>query len=123
MGAAVLQGVPVVTQDIDFWIGRPMSRHDEILVLCQKLKAEIIDDFKILLPDDSLINFTYHVDGLRSFAEELKSSKRLKLFNQRVAVLPLDRICASKAAINRPKDRVHLFYLRQAMELERKLKH
>jgi len=28
MGAAVLQGVPVVTQDIDFWIGRPLNRHD-----------------------------------------------------------------------------------------------
>jgi hypothetical protein len=122
MGAAVLQGVPVVTQDIDFWIGRPMNRHDEILVLCHRLRCEIIDDFKVLLPDKSLVNFTYHVDGLRSFAKELKSSKRLKLFNQRVAVLPLQRICASKAAINRPKDRVHLFYLRQAIQLQRKLR-
>ena len=123
MGAAVLQGVPVVTQDIDFWIGRPMSRHDEILVLCHKLESKIIDDFKVLLPDNSLVNFAYHVDGLRSFPEELRSSKKLTLFNHKVAVLPLERICASKQAINRPKDRVHLFYLRQAIRLQRKLKH
>lgn len=37
MGAAVLQGVPVVTQDLDLWIGRPMNRHDEILLICHNL--------------------------------------------------------------------------------------
>jgi len=99
-----------------------MSRHDEILLLCHKLGAEMIDNFRALLPDSSLVNFAYRVDGLRSFADELKSARRLRWFDQRVAVLPLDRICASKAAVNRPKDRVHLFYIRQAIELQRKLK-
>ncbi len=118
MGAAVLQGVPVVTQDLDIWIGRPMGNHDEILLLCHQLGAEIIDDFKAVLPDASVVNFTYHVDGLRQFAVEIKSSKRLKLFGLLVPVLPLERICASKSAVGRPKDRVHLFYLRQAIRLQ-----
>jgi hypothetical protein len=122
MGAAVLQGVPVVTQDLDIWIGREMAQHDEVLLLCSKLGAEIVGDFKVVLPDSSVLNFTYHVDGLSSFLQELKSSKRLRFFGQTVPVLPLERICASKAAANRPKDRVHLFYLRQAIRLQRKLK-
>jgi hypothetical protein len=122
MGAAVLQGVPVVTQDLDFWIGRPMNRHDEVLLICHDLGSNILDDFKVVLSDGSLINFTYYVDGLKSFKEELKTSRRLKLFGQIVPVLSLERICASKAAVRRPKDRVHLFYLRQAIRLRGKAK-
>jgi hypothetical protein len=122
MGAAVLQGVPVVTQDLDIWIGRPMGSHDEILLLCHRLGSEIIEEFRVVLPDTSVVNFTYHVDGLRSFAEELRSSKRLKLHGQTVPVLPLERICASKAAVNRPKDRAHLFYIRQAIRLQAGIK-
>lgn len=99
-----------------------MSRHDEILLLCDQLGSEIIDEFKVVLPDASVVNFTYHVDGLRAFADELKSSKRVRLFGQTVPILPLDRICASKAAVNRPKDRAHLFYLRQAIRLQARLK-
>jgi hypothetical protein len=121
MGAAVLQGVPVVTQDLDLWIGRPMSGHDEILLICHNLGAKMLDDFRVVLPDTTLVNFTYHVDGLRQFSDELKTSKKLKLFGQKIAVLPLERIYASKAAINRPKDRVHLFYLSEAMRLREKL--
>jgi hypothetical protein len=122
MSAAVLQGVPVVTQDLDLWIGRPMNRHDEILLLCHNLGAKMLDDFRVILPDTTLVNFTYHVDGLRSFSDEFKISKRLKLFGERIPVLPLERIYASKAAVKRPKDRVHLFYLRQAMRLRNRLK-
>ena len=121
MGAAVLQGVPVVTQDLDIWIGREMARHDEVLLLCSNLGADIIDDFKAVLRDSTVLNFTYQVDGLRTFAEEMKSSKRLRFFGQTVPVLPLEQIYASKASVNRPKDRVHLFYLKQAMRLQRKL--
>ena len=122
MGAAVLQGVPVVTQDLDLWIGRPMSGHDEILLICHNLGAKMLDDFRVLLPDTTLVNFTYHVDGLGRFSDEVKKSRRLKLFGQRIPVLPLERIYASKAAVKRPKDRVHLFYLRQAMRLQGRLK-
>jgi hypothetical protein len=117
MGAAVLQGVPVVTQDLDVWIGRPMNRHDEVLLICHNLGAKTIDDFRAVLPDTTLVNFTYHVDGLGSFSEELKASRKLKVFGHRIPVLSLERIYASKAAVKRPKDRVHLFYLRQAMRL------
>lgn len=119
MGAAVLQGVPVVTQDLDLWIGSPTSQHDEVLLMCHKLGAKMLDDFSVVLPDTTLVNFTYHVDGLGTFSDEFKTSKKLKLHGRRIAVLPLERIYASKAAINRPKDRVHLFYLRQAMRLRK----
>jgi hypothetical protein len=121
MGAAVLQGVPVVTQDLDLWVGRPLNRHDEILLICNQLGSDIIDDFKIALPDSSVVNFRYHVDGLCSFEHELKSCKRMRFFGQILPVLSLERICASKTAANRPKDRMHLFYLRQAIRLQAKL--
>jgi hypothetical protein len=119
MGAAVLQGVPVVTHDLDLWIGRPMNRHDEVLIICDKLGSKLIDDFRVVLPDSTLVNFTYHVDGLRSFSVEVKASRKIRLFGHRISVLGLERICASKAALKRPKDIAHLFYLRQALRIKK----
>jgi hypothetical protein len=122
MGAAVLQGVPVVTHDLDLWIGCPLKRHDEILLICHRLGAQMLrDDFTVELPDATLVNFTYHVDGLASFQVELKKCQKLKFGGQRIPVLPLERIYASKAALKRAKDRAHLVYLSEAMQLRKKI--
>ena len=119
MAAAVLQGVPVVTSDIDFWIGLPEREHDRVLRICHQLGAKIVTDHIVELADGLELNFTYRVDGLSGFKTEFERAKRLLWLNRRVAVLPLERLIKSKEAVGRAKDRVHLVYLRQALKLKR----
>jgi hypothetical protein len=95
MAAAVLQGVPVAT--------------------------EMPTDNVAILPDNSIVNFNYHAAGLKSFASEYRRARKIEWFGKRVAVLPLERICKSKRAVDRPKDRVHIFYLKQAIALQKRL--
>lgn len=123
MGAAALQGCPVVTHDLDLWIGAPLNQHDRVLLACHKVGAQTFDDFHVQLADGTLINFTYEMSGLRSFAAELKQSVKLKLRGRTIPVLPLPRIYASKRTVNRPKDKAHLLYLRQMMRLQKKLRY
>ncbi|HZM01534.1 MAG TPA: hypothetical protein VFC44_00800 [Candidatus Saccharimonadales bacterium] len=42
MTAAVLQGIPVATVDVDFWIGTPQSDLDAVLRICHGLDATIL---------------------------------------------------------------------------------
>lgn len=121
MGAATLQGSPVVTQDLDLWIGSALNDHDRVLIAAHELGATVFDDFHIQLPDGALVNFTYEMHGLDDFADEAKRSLKLKAGRVILPVLPLQRIYVSKRALNRPKDRAHLFYLRRAMRLMKKL--
>jgi hypothetical protein len=74
------------------------------------------------LSDGSTVNFLYEVGGLRSFEYEYQHAKRVRWLQTTVAVLPLERIYASKKYVGRPKDLAHLPLLEQTMKLERHLK-
>jgi len=121
MTAAVLQGVPVVTADVDLWIGSPRREHDRVLQLCHRLGADIQDDYVAELPDGSQLNFAYEVAGLKSFRQEKRRARRLRWLGVWVSVLSLEQIQRSKTALQRPKDKAHLIYLDQALKLRRRL--
>jgi hypothetical protein len=72
-------------------------------------------------PDGSIMNFLYEIHGLRSFAREMRGARRLRWLGMTVAVLPLDRILASKRFVGRPKDLAHLPLLAQTIRLQRRL--
>lgn len=78
MTAAVLQGVPVVTTDVDFWIGTPQNEHDRVLILCHRLGATMFTDHIVELPDGAQLNFAYSMDGLKSFAVEKRRARELR---------------------------------------------
>jgi hypothetical protein len=120
MTAAVLQGVPVVTADVDFWIGTPQNEHDAVLLICHKLDATILTDHVVELPDGTQLNFAYSLGGLKSFAVERKRARRLRWIGNPVGVLSLEQIQRSKRAVDRPKDRVHLAYIKNALALRRR---
>ena len=118
MTAAVLQGIPVVTADVDFWIGTPESEHDVILQICHSQGAKFLTDHVVDLADGLQLNFTYSVCGLKSFAQEMKHARKINWFGRIVPVLSLEQIQKSKRAVGRPKDKVHLFYLEQALKMK-----
>ena len=120
MTAAILQGVPSTTLDTDLWIDLPPRQYMKVLNLCRKLGATVVANTVVTLSDDTLVNFIYRVDGLRSFASEYKSARELQWLGLRVHVLPLERVHASKKFVGRPKDLAHLPLLEEAMRLQRR---
>jgi hypothetical protein len=119
MSAAILQGCPATTLDTDLWIDLPPREYMQVLRLCQKLGATIRANTVVDLSDGSIVNFLYHVDGLRTFAWEIRHSRRLKWLGTIVAVLPLRRILRSKKVVGRPKDLAHLPLLDQTIKLRK----
>jgi len=74
------------------------------------------------LRDGTQVNSIFQPDGLRSFDTEFKRSPVATLEGQRVRVLPLARVIASKRAAGRDKDLAVLPILERTLRLSRRLK-
>ena len=122
MSAAILQGVPATTLDTDLWIDLPPRQYIQILNLARKLGALVRANTVVELTDGSLVNFLYEVHGLASFQAEHRHAKKLRWLGALVAVLPLERIYASKRFVGRAKDLAHLPLLEQTMQVLRATK-
>ena len=122
MSGAILQGVPATTLDTDIWIDLPPRQYIRVLNLCRGIGAAIRANTVIDLSDGSTVNFLYEVHGLRSFDYEYRRARKITWLGTEVAVLPLERIYASKKFVGRPKDLAHLPLLEQTIKLGRRLK-
>ncbi len=116
MSAAVLQGVPVTTIDIDLWIDLPTRQYMRPVNIALEIGATLVRNTIVELKDGTLVNFIYEVTGLKSFGAELKKAKMLSFHGNKIPVLPLESIQRSKEATQRPKDLVHLLYIGQALK-------
>lgn len=122
MSAANLQGVLAATVDVDVWIGLPARQYMSVINLCRKLKATIQSRNKIYLSDDTPVDFIYEISGLPAFEQEFPRAKWLPFHGLKIPVLPLERICKSKRAVGRDKDKLHLLLIRQAIRLQNAIK-
>ncbi|MFQ5766865.1 MAG: hypothetical protein ACE5ID_02650 [Acidobacteriota bacterium] len=122
LAGAALQGAPAVTQDIDLWfrdLGDP------------RLKAALEKVGGIYIPpvasnpplfagrSVSLFDIVLTMHGLGSFDEEIEHTIEIPLGRTHVRVLSLERIIASKKALNREKDRRILPVLEDALKVLR----
>lgn len=107
MGAAVLEGAPVATQDIDVWLGQI----DEVAI--REIAAEAggfwISGFGAQPPafgGDGLdrIDVVLTAHGLQAFAAEYAGAVEREIEGVTLRVLPLARVIASKRATGRSKD-------------------
>ena len=121
MSAAILQGVPATTLDTDLWVNLGERQYIRVPEICRKLGASVLAPTAVALKDESLVNFCYRIDGLRSFAWEWKHSKKMRWLGLLVRVLPLERIIRSKEVIRRPKDLAHLPLLKQVLRASRRM--
>jgi hypothetical protein len=122
MSAAVLQGVPVVTHDVDLWIDLPARQYMRVMNVAVTLGASMVRNTVAELSDGMLVNFIYEVTGLRSFATELKKAHKMKFHGCEIPVMPLESIRRSKAAVMRDKDPAHIHYIDETLRLRRKAK-
>jgi hypothetical protein len=119
MSAAVLQGAPVATIDVDFWLDLPPRQYMRAVNVARSLGANMLRNTVVELTDGTLVNFIYEVTGLKSFDVEFRKAKRMDFHGLRIPVMPLESIRRSKAAVMRPKDPVHIFYIDQTLKLIR----
>ncbi len=109
MSAAILQGTPATTLDTDLWVDDlPVRQYVRILAIAEKLGATVLACTVVALEDDSLVNFLYRIDGLKSFDEEHERAVRLRWLGRSVRVVPIASIIQSKKFVGRPKDLAHI---------------
>jgi hypothetical protein len=69
-----------------------------------------------------LFDIILRMDGLGPFADEIKNCVEIPLGRRQLKVLGLERILASKIAANRPKDKLTIPVLRDALAATQAMK-
>lgn len=118
MGAAVLEGAPMVTQDLDLWFER--SDDERLKLAAADAGGFWISGFGMQPPafgghglDRIDVVLTAH--GLASFAEEYDGALERDVEGVKLRVLSLERIIASKRVMRRAKDLAQLPALEAAL--------
>jgi hypothetical protein len=119
MSAAILQGVPVATFDVDLWIDLPPRRYMRAVNAALRAGATQVRNTVVELSDGTLVNFIFEVTGLKGFAAEARKARKLWFQGIKVPVMPLESIRKSKAAVMRPKDPAHIQYIDQTLQARR----
>ncbi len=117
LSAAALQGAPMVTQDVDLWfrdiddsgIKKALKKVGGTWIPPQALNPPMFEGDHVQYFDIVLT-----VDGIGGFDAEKANTVEVPMGGFSVKVLRLDRIIASKAYLNREKDRMVLPALKSA---------
>ena len=122
LSAATLQGAPVVTQNVDLWFEK--LGDDKMIRALRSIDAAYVPPVNpnppmLAGPGAELFDVVLRMDGLDSFAKELKHCIEIPLGRHKLKVLSLERILVSKIAANRPKDKLTIPVLRDALIAKR----
>jgi hypothetical protein len=125
LSAATLQGAPVVTQDVDLWFENLGDQ--KMSQALQEVGAAYVPPSLNNPPmlagiGAELFDIVLRMDGLGPFPEEINHCIEVPLGRHKLKVLGLDRILASKIAANRPKDKLTIPVLRDALAAAQSMK-
>src|SRR5262249_6972472 len=84
MSAAVLQGVPVATFDVDLWLDLPERKYMRAIRLALTHGAHMVRNTVVELSDGTLVNFLFQLAGLGDFRTELRKARWLNFHGMRV---------------------------------------
>jgi predicted nucleotidyltransferase len=129
--AAVLQGAPVNTFDLDVVYDRSPENVQRVLSALSKLDAIFRDDPRRLRPNESHLASAGHklletnrgpldllgtIEENTGFDELVADSEWLEIGDLRVRVLSLVRLIRVKEQLGRPKDKAMLLILRATLD-------
>lgn len=118
MGAALVQGAPGTTPDLDLWFGR--LDPEKIREAAQRAGGFYTSGLGLQPPTLGgagleRVDLVLTAQGLGSFEDEYSRAREFDLDAVRVRVLPLERVIVSKRAANRAKDLAQLPLLEAAL--------
>lgn len=118
--AALLQGVPLTTQDIDLWFKN--SSEDKVKLALEEVNGIYVPPFMhngATFAGESvkLFDILFNPQGLENFEKEYKNALAIKLGKTTLPVLPLNRVIKSKRAAGREKDKATLPVIENAYEV------
>jgi predicted nucleotidyltransferase len=118
MGAALIEGAPGTTQDLDLWFGQ--LNEDHLREAAQRAGGVYTSGFGVQPPavgGEGLdrIDVVLTASGLGAFEDELRCAHEYELDGIRVKVLPLERVIARKRAAKRVKDAAQIPMLEAAL--------
>lgn len=107
LGAAVLEGAPVATQDIDVWFETVDT--EQVRLAAQDAGGFWVSGFGVQPPafggdEFSRIDVVLTAHGLNRFMDEYAAGIDREVEGIVLRVLPLERVIASKRATGRAKD-------------------
>jgi predicted nucleotidyltransferase len=109
--AAVIEGAPVSTQDIDLWLESPGSEPVRLAAADAGgfwISGAGLQPPALGGPGLDRIDVVLAVHGLETFDVEFARALSRTIDDIPVKVLPLERVILSKRTTNRPKDRAAL---------------
>ena len=122
MGAALIEGAPGTTQDIDLWFER--IDEGQLREAANRAGGLYTSGFGSQPPavgGEGLdrVDLVLTASGLEPFEEEFRQARDYDVDGVRIRVLPLERVIASKRAAKRPKDSAQLPMLEAALMARR----
>ena len=125
MGAAMLEGSPVTTQDLDLWF--ESASDTRLREAAADAGGFWISGFGMQPPSFGgpgleRLDVVLTAHGLADFGTEYSRSVEVEIDGITLRVLPLDRVIASKRATGRPKDLAQLPVLEATLAAKRSLK-
>jgi hypothetical protein len=122
MSAALIEGAPGTTQDLDLWFGR--IDDERLRDAARRAGGFYTSGFGVqppMLGGEGLdrIDVVLSASGLQSFDDEFSRAREYELDGIPVKVLPLARVIASKRAARRPKDLAQMPMLEAALAAQR----
>jgi hypothetical protein len=118
MGAALIEGAPGTTQDLDLWFERlDVDRLREAARRAGGFYSSGFGAQPPALGGNGLdrVDLVLTASGLESFEREFAGAREYDLDGVRVRVLPLERVIVSKRAAKRPKDSAQIPMLEAAL--------
>jgi hypothetical protein len=122
MGAALLEGAPGTTQDLDLWFGAIDG--DRLNEAARRAGGTYTTGFGVQPPGfigEGLerLDVVLTASGLEAFEEEMAKAHAYEIHGVPVKVLPLERVLVSKRAAKRPKDSAQIPMLEAALAARR----
>jgi len=122
LGAAVLEGAPVATQDLDLWF--ETLDPEQLSLAAQEAGGFWVSGFGLQPPafgGDGLsrLDVVLTAHGLRRFADEYADGIERDIDGVTVRILPLERVIESKRATGRAKDAASLPALEATLRARR----
>jgi len=109
--ACALQGVPIMTQDIDFYVRDTKLNRKKIIQFANILNLSILKPDEALSEmirtenNEMVVDFVFRLGHKQTFEKVRANSSKIKIGNLYLRAASLNDILLAKKQANRPKDK------------------